>query len=147
MKGSIMPREIKFRAWDGFEMVYAESYEELSGLFARADYEGGWIFMMFTGLKDKNGKEIYEGDVLSVGFVEATSDFFQLMKKEGDQSVKIILDVETEWLCTCFRFDSGDAYYVTKDPNGPNLHFLRYVLGKKTTEVIGNIHQNPELLK
>lgn len=62
-------REIKFRAWD---KNYGEmidwislqtnriSYEDQFGLFQNNEY----IFMQFTGLKEKNGKEIYESDYL-----------------------------------------------------------------------------------
>ena len=54
-------REIKFRAWCTDENTM---YENVT---YNKDYESGvnpWIFMQFTGLLDKNGKEIYEGDVL-----------------------------------------------------------------------------------
>lgn len=47
-------REIKFRAWDGKTM-----WESIS------DLDTDWTLMQFTGLKDKNGKEIYEGDYLT----------------------------------------------------------------------------------
>lgn len=51
-------REIKFRAWTGNEMF--TMYNE--GFWAHADNNSHWPIMQFTGLKDKNGKEIYEGD-------------------------------------------------------------------------------------
>lgn len=64
-------REIKFRAWDGKEM------QSLEGGDIELDYRGvvwldqwggrnrvNWPLMQYTGLKDKNGVEIYEGDVV-----------------------------------------------------------------------------------
>lgn len=50
-------REIKFRAWDRKTKTMFGGVNNIS---PREDYE----LMQFTGLKDKNGKEIYEGDVL-----------------------------------------------------------------------------------
>lgn len=55
-----MNREIKFRAWSNVEMTTSDKYPSMSEF---------WLdcceceIMQYTGLKDKNGKEIYEGDI------------------------------------------------------------------------------------
>ncbi len=123
-------REIKFRAWDGKEneMLYAEEfpiYHEFdnglhSGKFAG---NGDWYqleLMQFTGLQDKNGVDIYEGDILKITSSMATG-IFNVFYFMGS---------------FCWRFNME----ATGSPLYPNLIGM-------TKEIIGNIHQNPELLK
>lgn len=72
----------------------------------------------YTGLKDKNGKEIYEGDIIKTDFSYAT------------------------WI-GFVHFNKGNFELVDSDKNGQYLTLS--VLSD--IEIIGNIHDNPELLK
>lgn len=56
-------RDIRFRAWEPAlkQMSYDPDFSGFHGLLV---LEADWIPMQFTGLLDKNGKDIYEGDVL-----------------------------------------------------------------------------------
>ena len=93
-------REIKFRAWDGEKMLSTIRLTAAHGirlvsssdleLYGLSDYK--CIFMQYTGLKDKNGREIYENDVLKeyngdiseVVFIETEAGFYARKIKTGD---------------------------------------------------------------
>lgn len=118
-----MNREIKFRAWNVDEMIYSIAVKD-SFAFSHGEHlqvengERNYTIMQFTGLLDKNGNEIYEGDILSQHF--STS-----FNSAGRLENKVLQEVK--W-----------------DKAGFNIsHPLRMDI----YEVIGNIYENPELLK
>lgn len=131
-----MNRQIKFRVWDTrFAdpcMTYIEDlywFEE--GYVHSFNGDDCLVFQQFTGLTDKNGKEIYEGD------------FVNYVYKPGDgywshDGIGLI-----SWRSTGFHFDSKQwVAYLTSCPglfdnNNPN----------QLLEIVGNIFENPELLE
>lgn len=61
-----MTREIKFRAWDKKDKLWVAGFNiPQSGINTEW---GDKVLMQFTGLKDKNGKEIYEGDIVKLKY-------------------------------------------------------------------------------
>src|SRR5438093_279573 len=120
-----MNREIKFRAWNNTKKQMIESYTHVGkqgkfySVFTLLDDK--YIPMQYTGLKDKLGKEIYEGDILSC---KSKNGF----EHRSTLRVGWSEDDKYGWC-----WDSGAI--VT----GVDFIDERY-------EVIGNIYENPELL-
>lgn len=102
--------------------------------------------MQSTGLHDKNGKEIFEGDILK--FNDEWDDYCY----EGyvDGSIEGINFVEIERETTCFtfgKFQTSDSslLYLMRDEY---LSFEDLITDKDFEfEIVGNIYENPELLE
>ena len=113
-----MTREIKFRVWDkAFKRMKVTGIGINNGVLDGDDVE----IMQYTGLKDKNGKEIYEGDIVKGKGL----DFYN----------PDVTRVVVEWL------GCGSWYpFADNEDNMPYPY-------PEAEEVIGNIYENPELLE
>ena len=121
-------REIKFRAWDPYNKKWLNPAQfsirfdtgqiQMNGT---AGIIGGCVLMQYTGLKDKNGKEIYEGDI-----VKHNENIFQVKWSDNLLSWCVLRKLnkkeiswrDGDWLVRCSKY----------------------------IEIIGNIHETPELL-
>jgi len=125
-KGGFMQREIKFRAYhpDESKMYYFENFEDMGEWSAYDSYRTinkddclvPW--MQYTGRKDKNDKEIYDGDILS--------------------GIK-------KWVVAWNNINLCYDIIATTEENGfKSIHRMGdYPIGKKY--ILGNIYENPEL--
>ena len=115
--------KIKFKFWfpDTKKMSIAYTLDEL--------LDGGWydipkhITLQYTGLKDKKGKEIYEGDIVNLNHWNS-SDLF-------DYSKPFIV----KWEHGQVNFKQGNFNY-----------FIGGLVGKLDIKIIGNIYENSKLI-
>ena len=130
-------REIKFRSWVENDNVKDSIYPFMN---YRVEFTGGAIndifatsgknpqnpygnritYMQYTGLKDKNGREIYEGDIV-----------MQLSERTYDSLTGVVKFI--------------DGSYVIETADGKNGGYLFNELAFNV--LIGNIYENPELLE
>lgn len=130
-----MDREIKFRAWDKENKIMFDTDTsnplihfngEINSFDEKGEIKGVYFtkqvkLLQYTGLKDKNGKEIYEGDIVSL-FYETQISEVRFNSKYGCWEVKVQLSIHSQ-----------------------GWDLLGNHLGE--SEVIGNIYENPELLE
>ena len=126
----------KFRAWDKISkkmfpvtmIDFGQSYmmiEEINELLCKRDFDEIEIIQS-TGLFDKNGKEIYEGDI--VRFSDCDDDVY-------------ITPVVWDKNYACFGVSFSGGYPISFD------YLEEFYTELKDIEVVGNIYENPELLE
>jgi len=138
-------RKIKFRAWDKIEKELITKYESLAfkdnWVFLEVEYkknhfsELSWHsddieLMQYTGLKDKNGTDIFESDIVKYNMI----DRFGLCKIEYTE--------ECRFTAQSLNMVNCRGFSLKKDI----ITFNKYSEKTRDIEVIGNIYENPELL-
>lgn len=142
-------RDIKFRAWDNVanEMFYCG--EEIDVIFQLGS-EGiectdirnigpsgdgvnsmeHLIYMQYTGLKDKNSKEIYEGDIL-----EFNNNGYELTAGNRDDDIVL---AKVKYSC---------GAWLLKEAYGQLDDLYTVLVNDEEAEVVGNVFEKPELLE
>ncbi len=140
-------RKIKFRAWDKEKKEWYKPVHEayagklwelfigfsgelcahrIGGMEHQSNWPNRYELMQFTGLLDKNGKEIWEGDIVSYPNPSCKGDI-----KLGSYSFS---DYDVQENGTGFYIDRSDSH-------------VEGLTDTDCIEVIGNIYENPELTK
>jgi len=139
-----MSREIKFRAWIDNELLSHEQLIDMDQethaiytIITNEEKEDGVSFMQYTGLKDKNGKEIYEGDII----------YWEIDNGVGIESYTAIVKwsenlVEEGWNQT-YKWLVG---YTGNYYRGSYDELSTPAAYNDALQIIGNIYENPELL-
>lgn len=138
-----MKREIKFRAWDHQDEIMIYSDDEFDNYFFEPHNDDGILrayriydtydssgapgrsieeieVMQYTGLKDKNGKEIYEGDIVKWDVNDIT------------RTAPVYYD------------ERQASFWMGRDKDSGHLVLNDWMRGE--FEIIGNIYENPELI-
>lgn len=149
-------RKLKFRAWNGYRILKdKELRENAELLYTKAGSSDQYMYdillpnskdlilMQYTGLKDRNGKDVYEGDILSYKHIAYT-----------DCSKTRIEEIEEESFIEIITY--APMASIVK-PHSKNVRCLGYDsvnkeclildLTSDEVEIIGNIYENPELLE
>ena len=125
-------RDVKFRFWDPYQKRMSPDHRDATIWNGLLVCEGDTIPLQFTGLQDKNGRDIYEGDVVRAEYIfdssgEDSHDF-EVRAIEFEQGSFVVNDFLPSLLSTTLSC-------LLDDPD-----FIGF-------EVIGNIYETPDLVK
>lgn len=137
-----MKREIKFRAWNKKDKVMVDVAAinfGPSGLWsliedaddAELQLADSYELMQYTGLHDKNGRSIYEGDILRVTTGEDGESYVAIVKWFGDEDYPAF---DLEGIPAAWNYDANALATIFQE-------------GVETCEVIGNIFEDKQLLE
>jgi uncharacterized phage protein (TIGR01671 family) len=125
-------REIKFRVWSKDRKMFVMDGMSVEDIQEDATHsvhlpmlikQEECVWQQYTGLKDKNGKEIYEGDLINFSWQAGHKEFYECKNQE------VFYNNE----CASFVFGKDEICMLDR-------------VVYDTLEVVGNVFENPELL-
>lgn len=143
-----MSREVKFRIWDKANKEYKilgatgldarngdviDYYNEGNRLGGPEEYD----VEQYTGLADKNGKEIYEGDI-----IKAKIDGLWQTGAHTVSKGKATWNLEVVYNDIRYM----DVFHILGSKNQPDRIYYLFDEQISDLEIIGNVHENPELI-
>jgi len=156
-------QEIKFRAWDKVKKQWipgAYGFHILGevmlygGLFSDYSVEDldNIEIMQYTGLKDNNDREIYEGDIIYFTYNQGRLVDDEYVTRDNPEMISFEIgfvewdDLGRGWIVWHRdRDDAEEGYVLTRDDMEEGQYFVNILESIDDIEVIGNIHENPEL--
>ena len=135
-------REIRFRIWDGIDYM-SSSFSLQDIQQSKIQFTKDLAVMQFTGLKDENGKDIYEGDIVQFtywwfdGNVAESALTGTIVYSDAVMSFQLEGVKNKEW--EKFTGYESDSKYLTP--------FSELCFEEADFKVIGNIWETPELIK
>ena len=135
-------REIKFRVWDSEEMIslseaflkYIIGIQEDDKSNQLEVFYNHVKLMQYTGLKDKNGVEIYEGDIVFYKFA-SYQDISEVIYNKNYTKFEMVSLKEGDNTSAC-KFKKGRIHEINKT----------FIDGYDYVKVIGNIYENEDYL-
>ena len=118
-------KKVRVYDFESREMLIADGYDELSELFMALNTDDSLFSepMQSTGLFDKNGKEIFEEDIV-IAWSQGVKGTFEIKRR-----------IDGLWLLYPAWKDT-EFWYLSPTEDG-----------RETIEIIGNIYRNPELIE
>lgn len=136
-----MSRIIKFRAWHTVNKVMF-AHKDIPVALKNIGDDNIWKYMQYTGIKDSNNNEIYEGDIVRMRInVNAGTPYGEGFSLNGYSQGQVIMHRNGIVLFDFFTWDE-DCETIFSAPKKT----VKPITSSRST-IIGNIYEHPELLK
>ena len=132
-------RVIRFRVWDKINKQMIP-HERISVSLKNVGNNKQFIYEQYTGLKDKNGKEIYGDDLVKICNHKCQLQIFEAIGRVAERY--------SAWGVTDLKIIKFEKYSPkTKPQDATDIMYFLNIFDHKHIEIIGNIHTTPELLE